>query len=82
MTILNISLRGEHMFNKNTKFRIDPKNLTANSETMSVVSMISYEIEKAKFYGVSDREILAQFDEINDEHRFPNNIEYLNSYQF
>lgn len=56
------------------------ENLKNNSESTSVVSTISYEVENAMAKGVSKNKIGAKLNDLKDAGNFPTNLNYIDSF--
>ena len=56
-------------------YEIKDKGLQNDTETTSAVATISYEIENAKYHGLSDDKIKSQIKKLQESDKFPSNNE-------
>lgn len=61
-------------------YEIKDKGLQSDTETTSAVSTISYEIENAKYNGLTDKKIKIQLKKLQNKDKFPSNLEYVDSF--
>ncbi|EPI10834.1 hypothetical protein [Enterococcus faecalis] len=61
-------------------YEIQDKGLQGDTETTSAVATISYEIENAKYHGLTDKKINKQIEKLQESNKFPSNLEYVDSF--
>ncbi|EKJ3581644.1 TPA: hypothetical protein ACN1ND_000295 [Enterococcus faecalis] len=61
-------------------YEIKDKGLQQDTETTSAVATISYEVENAKYNGLTDKKINKQIEKLQENDKFPSNLEYVNSF--
>lgn len=61
-------------------YEIKDKGLQNDTETTSAVATISYEIENAKYHGLSDDKLKSQIEKLQESDKFPSNLEYVDSF--
>lgn len=62
------------------EYKINVNEIENTSEETSAVSLISYEIENANLRKLKNKEIKDQINDLRKHKKFPQNLEYVNSY--
>ena len=62
------------------KYEIDADKIENDTEITTAVSMISYQVENANNNNLSNNEINRQVSALSDWRKFPQNLEYVDSY--
>ena len=63
-----------------TNYQMDSNNMTNETESMTAISMMSYDIENANNNGLLRNKIMTQTEKLKDDNKFPSNLEYVDSY--
>ncbi len=62
------------------KYEIKAQGIKSNTEKTSAIAIISYEIENARFNGLSHERIIEQLSGLVDDHQFPSHLVYIDSF--
>ncbi|MBO0466620.1 hypothetical protein JZO73_03630 [Enterococcus plantarum] len=63
-----------------SKYELKDKGIKVDSEPTSAVATISYEIENALVNGVSDRDIIKQLEALQENKKFPSNLQLVDAF--
>lgn len=63
-----------------SNYDIKDKGLKNESETTSSVATISYEVENAKFNGLTNSDINIQINDLKDKGQFPSNLQLVDAF--
>jgi hypothetical protein len=63
-----------------SKYELRDKGIKIDSEPTSAVATISYEIENALANGVSDRDIIKQLEALQENKKFPSNLQLVDAF--